>query len=412
MRTEISNTALANLVVLVALGCVPIEQSLGTGDSGLTDPQSATVQPTLQVPTPSDPNAFTQLALGLLHGCALRAGGHVYCWGSNFSGELGIAASQGRGWAEAVPGLDGLAAISAGGSSTCAIGLDGGASCWGEVFIAQDGTQGGYSAKESLPTPMTALTNIVQFSHGDEFNCARLGTGEVRCWGLNHRGQLGDGTRTGRAGAESAVGPGALVMNGAIDIASGDDKSCALDVQGRVFCWGRVSIDQSYGTQDTDQLSPTQVEISDVLALDVGRTQVCALQRNGKVYCWGSNFVGQLGNGSTQGSLTPVQVAGLSDAVKVVTGGNQGCALRATGSVVCWGDNYQGILGTGDDLPHTIPAPVVELDDVYELDKGDSFTCALSYTKGLLCWGNNANLQVGDGTDQIRTRPVPVVIVD
>lgn len=37
-------------------------------------------------------------------------------------------------------------------------------------------------------------TEMIQVTTGEGHTCALIATGEVRCWGKNHEGQLGDGT--------------------------------------------------------------------------------------------------------------------------------------------------------------------------------------------------------------------------
>ena len=41
---------------------------------------------------------------------------------------------------------------------------------------------------------MYGLTGATQIDAGDNHTCSRLTSGQLRCWGLNSDGQLGDGT--------------------------------------------------------------------------------------------------------------------------------------------------------------------------------------------------------------------------
>ena len=55
----------------------------------------------------------------------------------------------------------------------------------------------GKSTLKSMAVP--GLTQIVHLSSGDAHMCALHIDGTVWCWGSNEFGELGDGTRSGRA---------------------------------------------------------------------------------------------------------------------------------------------------------------------------------------------------------------------
>jgi alpha-tubulin suppressor-like RCC1 family protein len=66
---------------------------------------------------------------------------------------------------------------------------------------------------------------------------------------------------------------------------------------------------------------------------------------SGRIDCWGSNEAGRLGNGTTEGSDTPVEVQGISNATQVSDGVTHACAVLSTGQADCWGYNKDGELG-------------------------------------------------------------------
>ncbi len=73
-------------------------------------------------------------------------------------------------------------------------------------------------------------------SAGPDDACAVTGSGGAKCWGLNFRGQLGDGTSTDRATPVNVAG----LTSGVTSIASGPNiRTCAIVGGARVMCWGR-----------------------------------------------------------------------------------------------------------------------------------------------------------------------------
>jgi alpha-tubulin suppressor-like RCC1 family protein len=86
----------------------------------------------------------TALSAGSAHTCALRADSLVFCWGANGFGQLGDGTTLSRPWPETVEfgAVPGAIAVTAGGFHTCALLDNGIPYCWGSNFTGQlgDGT--------------------------------------------------------------------------------------------------------------------------------------------------------------------------------------------------------------------------------------------------------------------------------
>jgi len=65
------------------------------------------------------------------------------------------------------------------------------------------------------------------------------------------------------------------------------------------------------------------------------------------LWSWGGNGRGQLGDGTTTGHLTPVQVGSDRDWASALAGGSHTVALKANGTLWTWGFGGSGQLGTG-----------------------------------------------------------------
>ncbi len=75
--------------------------------------------------------------------------------------------------------------------------------------------------------------------------------------------------------------------------------------------------------------------------------------------CWGWNNNGQLGDGSFNGSSTPVAVSGLASGVtEIATGAYHTCAVTSAGAMQCWGWNAYGQLGDGTATPQLTPVVI------------------------------------------------------
>jgi len=77
-------------------------------------------------------NAVVQVAAGSNFTCARLAGGSVYCWGRNGSGQLGRGSTTAATTAAPVMGLDDAIDLDAGELHACAVRAGGRVVCWGE----------------------------------------------------------------------------------------------------------------------------------------------------------------------------------------------------------------------------------------------------------------------------------------
>ncbi|HXU02172.1 MAG TPA: hypothetical protein VN903_14500, partial [Polyangia bacterium] len=244
------------------------------------------------------------------------------------------------------------------------------------------------------------LLNVGAIAVGQSFVCALLGSGGVKCWGRDERGELGDGSNTvSRETPADVLG----LTAGVKAIAAGGQHTCALMTAGGVKCWGGNELGQLGDGSTVDRNVPVDVVGlgPEVVALSAGDAHTCALTATGGVKCWGRNFNGQLGDGTLTERLVPTDVPSLSTGIAAVSaGGNRTCALTQGGGVKCWG------LSIGN-----VATDVAGLSSgVVRIAAGSgSVACAVTNAPGLKCWGVNEVGQIGDGTLQPRSSPVDVV---
>jgi len=281
---------------------------------------------------------YTTIAAGDMRTCAIAAAplGRIDCWGKD-SPSLVAPEQQASRVATAV---------AVGDFSACAIFEAGSVHCWG-------------SETPRLHEP------AMELAMNGRLACARLASGAVSCWGSDENHGAIDGSS---------------IVSDAKAIAVGFNHACAIVGSGdrdRIVCWGGNYYGQlGDGTSD-DRHAPVPV-VDDVLdrpvAIVAGVNTTCALDVTGRVACWGWNVTGQVGDGvrsaltqqepgvlapSSGDRLTPVVVRGLSrDVTKISLGGYTAHATLSNGAVVGWGQNNLGQVGDGSKTDRTTPVVV------------------------------------------------------
>ena len=281
---------------------------------------------------------------------------------------------QGRGAAA----VYGATAVAGGGFFTCARMTDATVQCWGENSTGQLGA-GTNALKSATPLQVSGLSNVVSVSAGETHTCVVVnasGTGQLRCWGENLLGQLGDGTQTPRYRPTTVPGLTVPLSAGGVwdndVVAAGGGHTCAVIVGGEVRCWGDNYEGQlGTGTTNENPVPTPQTVVwngstmTGAVAVATGAVHSCALMTGGTVRCWGANDLGQLN--------VP---AGLANVVRLSARGDRTCALRGDGGLSCWG---------GDD---PVPDAIALVSDATAVSVGTDHLCVVSGAGLLRCWND------------------------
>jgi len=399
-------------MAVIALVLVALAASPARGD--VPEPLASGV-PVTGPPTLGDLSVIPSvraLGGGAAFACVVTARGGVECWGQNDAGQLGDGTTTNRIGPAPVLGLDsGVAAVSASGNSACALMVAGSVRCWGSNYNGQVGD--GTRVDRLAPVDVVGLgSGVAQISVGVDSNCALLIGGAVECWGANPVGNIGDGTSGNlRLTPTPVVGLSSGMV--ALSPSGGFVDHCALTARGGVKCWGLNRHGQLGDGTTTDRSTPVDVVglTSGVQAIALGWEESCAITSGGGALCWGWNANGQLGNGTNRDSAVPVPVSGLASGVATLSSGadSHRCAVTDAGGVKCWGYNFAGELGDGTTRTRVSPVAVTGLGSgVTTVVTGQYFSCAVLSTGAVRCWGDNSSGQLGDGTTVNRLTPADI----
>jgi hypothetical protein len=232
---------------------------------------------------------------------------------------------------------------------------------------------------------------------GRNHTCALTVSDDILCWGDNHLGQLRNSstTCTTASGASNCSAFPLPIECGAGEVckfrslAAGAERTCAVDISGKAWCWG------SHGEVGTGEVARTlnyvmngEIEATDAngskvlfTSIDTDLTDSCAISTAGELYCWSYNDL----------PLDDSHVHNKGTRYKSVSvGARHTCAQEMGGKLDCFGDNFDGQV-TG---VFPVPGPVNPvLQEIFKRGghvpaAGATSTCAQDPDENTICWGS------------------------
>jgi alpha-tubulin suppressor-like RCC1 family protein len=255
----------------------------------------------------------------------------------------------------------------------------------------------------SLP-PGQSCSGVVQFAprHASQYR-AQLTARATR------------GTRPGTVTAALPLtGTGTAATAQVQSVSAGGYHTCAVKTDHTLWCWGGDGYGQLGDGTTAGSLVPVQVSghATDWAAVSAGFQHACAVKTDHSLWCWGWNDAGQLGDGTTtvQPNPVPVQVSGHATGWAAVSAGYQHtCAVKTDGTLWCWGENTYGQLGDGTPGDSLVPVQVSgHATDWAAVSAGLLHTCAVKTDHSLWCWGYNGYGELGNGATTDSLVPVQV----
>lgn len=223
-----------------------------------------------------------EITAGVHFTCVRTDLGTVRCWGLGENGRLGtgntanILDGIGAVVPSEVPLVGSATQLASGFNQSCAI-VGGYVQCWGmdEGGLGQTGANSGQDLLDGSGAddgasivdlgPIAAVGVASSQSHG----CAYTAVGELRCWGSNHKGQVGLGAEGAALGTSSLPATNPLMPGPVTAVALGFEHTCAI-AGGQVVCFGDAFNAQlGYGGSSTlgddpDEIPTTYVNLMGV----------------------------------------------------------------------------------------------------------------------------------------------------
>ena len=382
--------------------------------------------------------AVLSVSAGSGHTCATLTNGSVACWGSNNRGQLGDGTVNERHTPTVVEvdeipnwALEAAISVDVGLEYSCATYAVAGSNppSYGQLWCWGDGVWGQLQneSENNTPLPVNVSADWSGFGSGigaghETHVCFMRVGGDVKCWGRNINGSIGDGSPVSED-YDSGIATG---LHDTQAISAGSGHTCIIEKGGSnggaLKCWGRNDAGQIGEGSTIDATIPSAIYLGSgrkAISVSAGPWHTCAVLDDSTLKCWGANWGFQLGSGVIQSGnefpvseLTPIPVnLGGQSVVGVASGYAHTCAILDGGSVSCWGDNEFGQIGDGtnDDVNDSSQASVVNLGagrTAVSIDAGYYHTCAVLDDYSLKCWGLNDHGQIGDGSTNNSNSPV------
>lgn len=399
-------------------------------------------------------STWIAVAAGFDFTIGIKSNFTLWTWGSNLYNQIGDGRLNTLYPSRSSPVQEYYLATSwlkcaASAFSSAAIKQNGTLWTWGNGFYGQLGTNS--TLNWTFPQPVDAplpAPNWQELSAGFYHLAAIKGDRTLWLWGLNDRGQLGDGTTISRSSPVQVFGGGlwqavsagynftAAIKNdntlwtwGANEndslgnIGSINDQSspCLFTTAG--LRWYQVSAGMHHTALFTFNLNPTATPtLSPSSSATVTPTPTPTptptnaplpsfIAVGGQLWLWGNNAYGQLGDDTQTNRSSAVQTVAAGSNWNVYSNRyTHASAVKDDGTLWVWGQNSYGGLGTNNTTNYSSPVQTItNTTDWYQPFGGNLFTLALKQNGSLWGWGKNDSGQLGQFNVTNYSSPVQIL---
>ena len=429
----------------------------GTGDHGVHGHEHHFDQPIPLILQSIHGHDFRQVACGASHTIALSAQGHLYVWGMNEHGQLGIGDTITRRQPVINQGCNGknIRKIACGEAHTAFLSDR-------DVFTFGDGSHGalghGNSKSQLVPKSVIKLSDecrIRDLECGPQFTVAISDLGQMYFWG-NMRSTSGRGSKNvfnmprRFKGLEAIYGvscgehevtalvriPLAPPLEHKFKAGIFVEEAASGLIEGyigRVCTWGKAAdgkLGHGVGSStQADLKTPFSIYGPlyhySITVIGCGDDHSACITDDGRLFTWGSNKEGQLGLRDFKTRLQPTMIEACHDPdmprlkstknkifTDLIVGNWHNLAITSKKKVYAWGKNKYGQLGLGHTNNLALPTSILPLSDplnpknVRCMAAGKSHSAVIAEDGDVYTWGRGWDGQLGhDVVTEIELEP-------
>lgn len=300
---------------------------------------------------------------------ALLTNGTVWAWGYGTHGQLGNGTTGNSFTPVLVKFPAGVTIKSIPTNSDpwdTAYAIDSSGNVWGWGANAGGELCTGDQQSHSTPVEITSLPAPVTAVGGADQHTSYDANGTVYSCGIGSDGDLGNGnTKTSRVPVKVQ---GLTDSSAVTSIVSGFNNVGVLYADGNYYDWGLDSKGQlGNGTVGVNSDVAIQVNLpAPVTQAAQGGNgpsdgQTLVMLSDGSVYAWGAGASGQLGTGTLVYKSSPVKISPPAGVTyqSLAASGVTSFAISTTGDVYGWGGNQAGELGNGTKTSSKTPLKIL-----------------------------------------------------
>jgi alpha-tubulin suppressor-like RCC1 family protein len=236
----------------------------GNNRQGQLGDGTTTIMHSIPIQIGTDSN-WASVSAGESHTVALRTDGTLWTWGNNFRGQLGDGTTINRNAPIQIGPATNWASVSAGNNYTVAVRTNNTLWAWGFNNRGSLGI-GEWDERDSnhrnVPIRIGADSNWATVSAGGSHTIGVRMDGTLWAWGENTHGKLGDGTATGSFDVNCRNTPTQIGMAPrwiSASASAGSFHTVSIGIDGALWTWGNNEYSRLGDGTTTHRKTPTRI---------------------------------------------------------------------------------------------------------------------------------------------------------